>query len=336
MTRAFFPVESESFARQTALLRGRKVAVLGHRRPDGDCIGSQVALVRILKAQGIESFAVNEDPVPRTLKNFLGDTPFYLPGDLPEGEMTAVTVDCADHGRIGGLVRERFPQIFLNIDHHVSNTLYGETNIVLSEACATGEILAGLFLDNEFSIDSVAAEALYLGIATDTGQFCYSGTTAGVFRICQKLCELGARPSRAAHELYEREKPGRVQLLQRFLSTFRMEHDNRVCIGFLNESFYEETATKSEDSENFVDYARSIEGVDLGCLLEERNGQLKGSLRAKESRFRVDKLASRFSGGGHACAAGFNLSRALEDFLPELVESIGDHLEKADSGELGE
>ncbi len=336
MTMAHFPKESESFARQIELLRGSRVAVLGHRRPDGDCIGSQVALVRILNGQGIESFAVNADPVPRTLRNFLGDTKILLPGDLPVGEMTSVTVDCADHGRIGDLVRERFSEVFLNIDHHVSNTLYGQTNIVLPEACATGEILAGLFLDNEYPIDSVVAEALYLGIATDTGQFCYSGTTAGVFEICQKLCEYGAVPSRVAHELYEREKPGRVQLLQRFLSTFRMEHESRVCIGFLTEKFYEETGTQSEDSENFVDYARSIEGIDVGCLLEERNGQLKGSFRAKESRYRVDKLASRFSGGGHACAAGFNLSRTVDDFYPELVAFVGDHLKEVDSGELEE
>ena len=90
-------------------------------------------------------------------------------------------------------------------------------------ASATGEILAKFFLDNEMSIDSVTAEALYLGICTDTGQFCYSGTNASVFEVCQRLCEAGANPSSVAHELYEREKPGRIQLLQKFLASFRME-----------------------------------------------------------------------------------------------------------------
>jgi len=334
MTKSYFLEESTTFARNIELLRGHRVAVLGHRRPDGDCIGSQVALTRVLNATGIEALAVNIDPVPRTLKAFVGDTPFFLAADLPAGEFLAVSVDCADHARVGGSVRDRFPNVLLNIDHHVSNTLYAEENIILPEACATGEILAGLFFDNELAVDSVAAEALYLGIATDTGQFCYSGTTASVFDICKRLCELGASPSRTAHELYEKEKPGRIQLLQRFLASFRMEHGNRVCIGSITDDFYEETGTTPEDAENFVDYSRSLDGVEIGSLLEERNGQLKGSLRAKEHRYRVDLLAKQFSGGGHACAAGFNVERKLEDFYPEFVTAIGEHLRQVDTGGL--
>lgn len=334
MTKSYFPEESTTFTRNIELLRGHRVAVLGHRRPDGDCIGSQVALTRVLNATGIESLAVNIDPVPRTLKAFVGDTPFFLAADLPAGEFLAVSVDCADHARVGDSVRDRFPNVLLNIDHHVSNTLYGETNLILPEACATGEILAGLFFDNELAVDSVAAQALYLGIATDTGQFCYSGTTASVFDICRRLCELGASPSQAAHELYECEKPGRIQLLQRFLASFRMEHEDRVCIGSITDDFYEETSTTPEDAENFVDYSRSLDGVEIGSLLEERNGQLKGSLRAKEHRYRVDLLAKQFSGGGHACAAGFNVERKLEDFYPEFVTAIGEHLRQVDTGGL--
>jgi phosphoesterase RecJ-like protein len=334
MTKPYFQDESITFARNLELLRGHRIVVLGHRRPDGDCIGSQVALVRVLIAAGIESVAVNIDPIPRTLKAFVGDTPFYLASDLPTSEYLAVSVDCADHARVGHSVRDRFPHVRLNIDHHVSNTLYGETNLILPTACATGEILAGLFFDNDLTVDSIAAQALYLGIATDTGQFCYSGTTASVFDICRRLCELGASPSQAAHELYECEKPGRIQLLQRFLASFRMEHENRVCIGSITDDFYEETGTTPEDAENFVDYSRSLAGVEIGSLLEERNGQLKGSLRAKENRYRVDLLAKRFSGGGHACASGFNVERKLESFYPEFVTAIGEHLMQVETGGL--
>ena len=334
MAERYFEEESKIFAQALEGLRGKCVVVLGHRRPDGDCIGSQVGLARVLNAAGVEAVSVNVDPVPRTLQAFVGDTPFHLPEELPDGDYSAVAVDCADHARVGEEVKQRFPSVCLNIDHHISNDCYAETNLVLPDACATGEILAGLFLDNDLTIDPVAAQALYLGIATDTGQFCYGGTTAKVFGICQRLCEFGANPSATAHELYEREKPGRIRLLQRFLSSFRMEYGDRVCIGSLNETSYAETGTTSEDAENFVDYARSIEGVDLGCLLEERNGQLKGSFRAKDSRYRVDKLAKQFSGGGHACAAGFNQERKLEDFYPELVSAIGEHLEEVDAGQL--
>ena len=324
-----FLKESNLFANALNELKGKPVLVLGHRRPDGDCIGSQVGLARVLIELGVDARAVNQDPIPRTLKKFVGNTPFFIPGEIEGNDFTIVTVDCADKHRIGEELSKRFPEVFLNIDHHVSNNNYAKTNFVLPDASATGEILAKFFLDCEMKIDSITADALYVGIATDTGQFCYSGTNASVFEVCRKLCEFGADPSAVAHELYEREKPGRVQLLQRFLASFRMEHDERVCIGTLRDSYYKETNTEPEDAESFVDYARSIEGVEIGALLEERNGKIKGSLRAKDASFRVDILAKEFNGGGHACAAGFNVNQTWDEFYPKLVDAIGRHLAEA-------
>ena len=327
-----FLSESASFAELIRQLEGLSVLVLGHRRPDGDCIGSQVALTRILRAIGINAIAVNNDPVPRTLQKFVGDTPFTDPQGIEAGDYKIVTVDCADHARVGDELRERFPSVFLNVDHHVSNTKFAEHNFVLSDASATGEILAKFFFDSDLEVDQTTADALYLGICTDTGQFCYSGTNAAVFEVCRKLCESGCNPSMVAHELYEREKPGRIQLLQKFLASFRMEFNDSVCIGSIREDFYQETGTKPEDAENFVDYARSLEGVEIGVLVEDRNGKLKGSFRAKDKKYRVDLLAKQFSGGGHACAAGFNVDVPFDEFYPNLVNSIGEHLKTAQNG----
>jgi len=327
-----FLSESASFAELIRQFEGSSVLVLGHRRPDGDCIGSQVALTRILRAMGTNAIAVNNDPVPRTLQKFVGDTPFTDPQGIEAGDYKIVTVDCADHARVGDELRERFPSVFLNVDHHVSNTKFAEHNFVLSDASATGEILAKFFFDSDLEVDQTTADALYLGICTDTGQFCYSGTNAAVFEVCRKLCESGCNPSMVAHELYEREKPGRIQLLQKFLASFRMEFNDSVCIGSIREDFYQETGTKPEDAENFVDYARSLEGVEIGVLVEDRNGKLKGSFRAKDKKYRVDLLAKQFSGGGHACAAGFNVEVPFDEFYPNLVNSIGEHLKIAQNG----
>jgi len=327
-----FLSESASFAELIRQFEGFSVLVLGHRRPDGDCIGSQVALTRILRAMGTNAIAVNNDPVPRTLQKFVGDTPFTDPQGIEAGDYKIVTVDCADHARVGDELRERFPSVFLNVDHHVSNTKFAEHNFVLSDASATGEILAKFFFDSDLEVDQTTADALYLGICTDTGQFCYSGTNAAVFEVCRKLCESGCNPSMVAHELYEREKPGRIQLLQKFLASFRMEFNDSVCIGSIREDFYQETGTKPEDAENFVDYARSLEGVEIGVLVEDRNGKLKGSFRAKNKKYRVDLLAKQFSGGGHACAAGFNVEVPFDEFYPNLVNSIGEHLKIAQNG----
>jgi phosphoesterase RecJ-like protein len=332
---SLFLKQSASFAEAISNLNELPILVLGHRRPDGDCIGSQVALTRILLSLGKDARAVNEDPIPRTLQKFVGDTPFYSPDQVGEGEYQVITVDCADHRRVGDTLSKRFPKVDLNIDHHVSNTNYGEENFILSDASATGEILAKFFFDSGYQVDQTTAEALYLGICTDTGQFCYSATNASVFEVCRLLCEAGASPSGIAHELYEKEKPGRIQLLQRFLASFKMEYDDRVCIGSILDKYYTETGTKPEDAENFVDYARSLDGVEIGVLLEERDGKIKGSFRAKDESFRVDLLAKEFNGGGHACAAGFNVENTIDAFYPPLVDAIGKHLELAAKRQLG-
>lgn len=324
---SYFPGESESFKQLIGQLSNESVLVLGHRRPDGDCVGSQIALTRFLLSLGIDARAVNHDPVPRTLSKFVADTPFGRPGEIDDSNNLVMTVDCADHERVGEDLVKTFPKVLLNIDHHISNTKFARHNLILPEASATAEILAKFFFDAGYEMDKRTAEALYLGICTDTGQFCHSGTNASVFEVCRKLCDAGASPSKVAHELYEREKPGRIQLLQKFLSTFQMEFDGKVCIGSVYEEFYLETGTQPEDCENFVDYARSLEGVQIGVLLENRKGALKGSFRAKDEKFRVDLLAKHFGGGGHSCAAGFNFEGKMSDFYPQLINALGKHLE---------
>ena len=127
---ASFLEESSAFSSAFSQLAGKSVLVLGHRRPDGDCIGSQVALTRVLLSRGIDARAVNADPVPRTLRKFVGDTPFFRPDEVGDDDFVTVTVDCADHKRVGNELAARFPNIFLNVDHHVSNDGYAEVKDV--------------------------------------------------------------------------------------------------------------------------------------------------------------------------------------------------------------
>lgn len=323
----FYPEESARFAKALETLKGQKVAVLGHQRPDGDCIGSTVAVVRVLQALGIEAIGLNRDATPATLKAFVGDTPMALAKDFtPDGHI-AVSVDCADFKRVGDRLNEHFPKVALNVDHHISNKLYGGENLVIATASATAEILAGFYFDNGYEIDAVTAQALYVGIATDTGQFRFPSTTADTFEIARRLCECGANPSVAAHELYEREGFAKIKLLQNFLNSLTMELDNRVCVGLIEDGVYEATGSTIDDSEGLVDYARSIDGVDIGVMIENRAGALKGSLRAKDPKYRVDQIAKQFGGGGHACAAGLNVENSsIKEFYPKLMAAIGEHL----------
>ena len=323
----FYPQHSKTFQSALKELKDKKVAVLSHLRPDGDCIGAQVAMCRLLHHMGIEAVALNPDPVPRILKNFLGGTPILLPDQFTESDWVAVYIDCADQSRVGRVLLERFPRAFINIDHHISNVSYGEHNFVQTDSAATSEILAGLLLDNSLTIDPVMAQALYMGIATDTGQFRFPSTSAQVFEICRLLVGKGTNPAEAATELYERTSIAKLKLLQHFLASLKFEFDGRVCIGLLQHGVYEKTGAGKEDSEGLVDYARAIEGVQIGILIEERDGAVKGSFRAKDPIHRVDLLAAQFNGGGHACAAGFNFNKSIDKFYPKLIAGLDGHFQ---------
>jgi phosphoesterase RecJ-like protein len=322
----FFPQESKFFDQIIERLKGRQVAVCGHLRPDGDCIGSIVATVRMMNQLGIHALGLNKDEVPTNLKAFVDDTPMLRAIDFQTEEHVAVTVDCADKDRIGDRLAKLFPEIALNIDHHISNKAYALENLIVSEASATAEILAGIFIDLGYEMDQVTAQALYVGIATDTGQFRFPSTTPRTFEIVRHLCEYGARPAEAALELYECESFAKIKLLQEFLDTLRMEFDNRVCVGLLESGVYQKTGATTEDSEGLVDYARCIAGVEIGVLIEERNGAVKSSLRAKNPLYRVDQVAKRFGGGGHACAAGLNVEKSsIKTFYPQLMDALHEH-----------
>lgn len=322
----FFPEQAVQFDNVARELKGRKVAILGHLRPDGDCIGSQVALARVLNQHfGADATCYNGHPVPRACAPFVGDTPYRQAADGSAMEDVAISVDCADRSRFGEILGFQYPEIFLNVDHHISNTSYAKHNLVEGESSATGELLAGIFLDNAYPIDPVTAQALYVGIATDTGQFRFASTTHKTFEICCHLMEHGANPAAAALNLYENESPAKIALLQHFLSSFEFICDGRVCIGVLNQAAWDTTGADKEDTEGLVDYARSIEGVEIGVLIEENNGVVKGSFRAKDAVHRVDQIARQFNGGGHACAAGFNPRKPLAELLPQLRQALQEH-----------
>ena len=330
----FYPKFSRAFGRLLADVAGKTVAVVGHSRPDGDCIGSQVAVARVLAAHGSRTLCVNTDPVPRRLAyvtrsmDFLRvDEAVGLPADV-----VAVFVDCADHARAGERLRARFASPVGNIDHHLSNSGFAAINIVDNTSAATCEMLAGLFLDAGLPVDAGTAAALFAGIMTDTGQFRYGSTSQRTFVLSGELVARGASPAEAGYELYERESPGSLRLLRSFLSSLEMEFGGRVCIGTLPSGVFEATGTTAEDTEGLVDFARRVDGVDIGVLIEERpDGGVKASLGAKDPLCRLDLVAGQFGGGGHACAAGLSLKKPSGDFRTLLLNALGERLRVMDA-----
>jgi phosphoesterase RecJ-like protein len=329
----YYPEFSEPFARLLAAVAGRPVAVVGHARPDGDCIGSQVALARVLSARGSPAVCVNADPVPRRLAFVAPGMKFMRTDEallLPEGTV-AVFTDCADHARAGERLKARFPSPAGCIDHHLSNVGYAAVNIVDSNSAAACEILAGLFIDAGLPVDPATATALFTGIVTDTGQFRYNSTSQRCFVLAGELVARGASPQEAGYELFERESAGKLRLLQTFLASLGMECGGRVCIGTLAPGSFEATGTTAEDTEGLVDFARCVDGVDVGVLIEERaDGGVKASLRAKDPLCRLDLVAGIFGGGGHACAAGLNQKSGAADFRGRLLAALSERLKAMD------
>ena len=177
-------------------LKGRKAAVLGHMRPDGDCIGSQVALCRMLLAEGVDAVCVNRDRVPTNLSGYASGVTFLRGADYHESDRLAVAVDCADASRIGTELLTRFPEGVLgNVDHHASNPGFGTHNAVVKDAAATCHVLAACAEILGLKVDAATAKALHLGILTDTGRFSYASVTPELLELTARLLRLGADPA---------------------------------------------------------------------------------------------------------------------------------------------
>ena len=327
---SYYPKFAGRFAVLLQELRDRPVVVIGHQRPDGDCIGSQIALCRVLRAQGIDAVCMNPDRVPRRIKFLVGDTPFFQRDEIAHTDRLALFTDCADHARAGDRIREMYPTPWGCFDHHLSNEGFAKFNFVDTASAATAEVLAGIFLDADLGMDSTTAQALYTGIMTDTGQFRFPSTSSRVFRLSAELMAYGADPAVAGQELYERESFGKLKLLQSYIDSLRLEADGRICIGVLAAGIFEKVGATVEDTEGLVDYARSVEGVEIGVLIEERADVIKASLRGKHASLRMDLIAAQFNGGGHANAAGLNFKDTLAGFYPKLVAALKQRLAEVD------
>lgn len=289
-------------------LKGRRVVVLGHMRPDGDCIGSQTALCRILKALGADARCANRHRVPPNLTAYAEGLDFVTEeGFVARADEVAVAVDCADLSRIGATLTDHFATgLAGNIDHHVSNDGFAKVNVVVEDAAATCHVLAHAALAKSWPMDAATAASLYLGLVTDTGSFRFRSTSPEVLEVAAALIRRGASPSLTTERVFESESPTKFALIQRFLAGMRLIENGRVAIGEIPDGLYAETGTCKEDKEGLVDFPRSIAGVDIAVLLEEDKAGVKGSLRGKNPELRLDLLAAKLNGGGHKLAAGFN------------------------------
>ncbi len=290
----------------------RSALLVLHVRPDGDSVGSSIALARGLRALGKAVWIASPDPVPENLA-FLDPGGECLPPERISAAVDlAIFVDCADLERTGSarpLLRQA--ETVVNLDHHPSNSRFGHLNYVDPRAAACGEIVYALLLDLQAPVDALAATALYAALATDTGSFRFENTTAHTLALAARLVEWGARPALVGQEIWNSRSLASLRLLQSALGSLGLTADGRIAWMSLTPSMLRRAGASVHDGEGLVDYARSLRGVEIALLFTlERPGLVRVNLRSR-SGVDVSDLAALFGGGGHARAAGCTVRGSL-------------------------
>jgi phosphoesterase RecJ-like protein len=298
-----------------------RALMLGHVHPDADVLGTLLALAEALEARGWTVVAGGPHPAPAALDFLPGVARYRRLTALTDRFDVAVLTDCPNPDRTEGLIdaARATATAIVNIDHHPDNRRYGTVDWIDVAAAATGEMLYRLLVALRAPLTPSIAENLFTAIHTDTGSFRYSNVTPETFRIAAALTEAGADPAAVSSALYERRAPDALRWLGESLSRVRVSDDGRIAwlalaAGVVPERFIE--------SEELVNYPRSIAGVKVGCLLRELGGgRVKVSLRAK-GEVDVNRVAAKFGGGGHANAAGCTVSGPLDDVTRSVLDAV--------------
>ena len=296
-----------------------------HENPDGDALGSLVATHEILARLGKDSLmfmSPEEFPLPYEYRFFLLDGLISVPPD-DVAERTAIFLDCGNIDRNPADLLKRDGIHILNIDHHHDNTRFGTINHVVPEASCTAEIVWDLMRGLGVEASPTIAEALYVGLVTDTGRFMYENTGTRAHLMAAELIAAGVDVHEMYRRLYEGIPYGKLELLARALANVERYDDGRLTITRLTASDYAQTGAEENYSEGVVDHLRSVEGTAVAALVRdllgaERAGRRKVSLRATDERIDVSAIARTQGGGGHRQAAGFGTEmrwRELVDFL---------------------
>jgi bifunctional oligoribonuclease and PAP phosphatase NrnA len=283
----------------------KSVCVVGHVRPDGDCIGSQVGLALALEGAGKTVTVWNDDGCPDKLRILDPERRVRRPSSGHRFDAVVAT-DCASFerlGRCGDLVRDR--GVFINIDHHASNTRYADINWVSPREPSTGELIYDLCQWAGWKITKPMANCLFAAVSTDTGSFQYPTTTPETLEIAARLVDAGADLGGLCEEIYQSYPITRVRLLRHVYSKFRMTHGDRTAYFWLRKADYARAGADSEESEGLIDHIRAIEGVVVAIMFEEMGTDMvRLSIRSKNPSIDVGAVAALFGGGGHRAAAG--------------------------------
>ena len=316
---------NSSFPEIARVLREhQKFAVLSHVRPDGDALGSQLALALSLMQLGKDVRVWNEDGMLEKYSFLPRAELLTKPPSVAEDFDVAIALDTAIQNRLGTpLESVRSAKLWVNIDHHPSNPRYADLVYIDANAPATGQILFELMMSQGFPIDAEIAENLYVAISTDTGSFQYPNTTARTFEIAAELVRAGVDVGRINQQVFENYPRRRVELLRELLRTMRFEGGGRVASFSLSLKTAAELGVLPEDNEGLIDHLRAIHGVIVAVFFEElTDGKVRVSMRSKSEKTDVCAICQKFGGGGHTLAAGARVRGSLAEVEQRILEAI--------------
>lgn len=317
--------------RRTAILR--KIAeevrtndcfLLGtHVNPEGDAMGSVLALGLILKSLGKRAQVLSQDPIPETLSFLPGveEILYQAPENVPFD--VAFALDCGSKTRLG----EEFSKVkkigkIINIDHHVSNSYFGDINLVDPTASSAAEIIFDLLRNIPVTMSPAVAENIYTGILTDTGSFRYSNTSPKTFSVARSCLLAGVDPWKVAEKVYESQPLPRLRLLPLVLATLEVAGDGRIPYVVVTRKMMEDSGASVALTEDFINFPRSLKGSEVALLFREISPEkYRVSLRSR-GRIDVARIAEEFQGGGHPQAAGCTVEGSLSEVKGKVLQRV--------------
>ncbi|PWU07829.1 MAG: hypothetical protein C5B47_05530 [Verrucomicrobia bacterium] len=300
------------------------ILVTSHLRPDGDALGSSIACGLWLLSLGKKISIWNEDGLPQKFSYLPQSSLVARPPVARQSFDAVVALDSSTRGRLGAVLDAiASPGILVNIDHHISNQIYGDLNLVDSSAPATGQILYDLFQHAKACITPEIATNLFVAISTDTGSFQYAGTSSHTFEVAASLLRSGVEVARLSQAMYDTQPRRRLDLLRHALNQLEFSCGDAVASLSLSLVDAQKLKILPEDTEGIIDHLRVIEGVVVAAFFEELpEGKIRVSLRSKDPRIDVCKICAQFGGGGHPAASGARVQGSLATVRQQFLKAI--------------
>ncbi len=302
-----------------SIAAAHKVLIVGHMRPDGDCLGAGLALYHVVKNEGKIAEVVYDSELPEHYA-FMPD--FDIINKNTGGHDLLLVVDCGDELRMGKYHKLLKKIKSIQFDHHITNNGFADSNYVFPQKSSTCEILSEILLA-ENKVDKTVASYLYIGLSTDTGHFMHNNVTHNVFDLASELMKCGADAYNINIALYRSKTVDKTKLIGRAIESMRFFADDSICVISIRPNDLIETNCKLADTEGLIDLAMDIGCVKIAvCMTEQPENKYKVSFRSKG--FNVAECAAVFGGGGHIQAAGCVVCGSYEDVLVRIVKAITD------------